>query len=127
MSIFLSVRLDALPKFTSYWRGPFKVLAKLSEVLYKVNCGRKEKEQVIHCDRMKACRKQLLRGETEPEEDKVEKSEPEKLDANNECELSDDLHTPHDAGLETVEELAGGPRSTRPQRPPRWLKDYVQE
>ena len=91
-----------------------------------MNCGRKEKEQVIHCDRMKACRKQLLRGETEPEEGKVEKSEPEKLDADNECELSDDLQTPHDAGLGTVE-LAGGPRSTRLRRPPRWLKDYVQE
>lgn len=56
------------PKLTSCWRGPFQVLAKISEVLYKVNCGRNGKEQMVHCDRMKACKAQVLRGEDiEPE------------------------------------------------------------
>ena len=51
------------PKLTSYWRGPFRVLAKVSEVLYKVSCGRNEKEQAVHCDRMKVCRRLVLKGE----------------------------------------------------------------
>jgi hypothetical protein len=48
---------------TSYWRGPFQVLSEVSEVLYKINCGRKGKEQVVHCDRIKICNAQVLRGE----------------------------------------------------------------
>ena len=50
-------------KLTSYWRGPFQVVAKVSEVLNKVNCGRNGKKQVIRCDRMKVSKAQVLRGE----------------------------------------------------------------
>ena len=52
-------------KLTPFWRGPFKVTGKLSEVLCKVNCGRSNAEQMIHCDRIKLCRQQVLRGELE--------------------------------------------------------------
>ena len=52
-------------KLTPFWRGPFKVTGKLLEVLYKVNCGRNNDEQIIHCDRIKLCRQQVLRGELE--------------------------------------------------------------
>ena len=34
-------------------------------MLYKVNCGRNKTEQVIHCDRIKSCKQQILRSETE--------------------------------------------------------------
>jgi hypothetical protein len=37
-------------KFTSFWRGPFNILGKLSEVLYEVDCGRNNEPQIIHCD-----------------------------------------------------------------------------
>jgi hypothetical protein len=43
-------------KLTSYWRGPFQALSKVSEVLYKINCERKGKEQVVPCDRIKICK-----------------------------------------------------------------------
>ena len=52
-------------KFTSYWRGPFEVKEKLSQVLYKVNCGRSDSLQIIHVDRIKKARKQVLHGEAE--------------------------------------------------------------
>jgi hypothetical protein len=39
------------PKLTSFWRGPYKVEKKLSDVLYTVACGFKGKSTVIHCDR----------------------------------------------------------------------------
>ncbi len=52
-------------KLTSYWKGPFQVSEKLSDVLYKVNCGRSGSSAVIHCDRMKRARKQVLTGEEE--------------------------------------------------------------
>ena len=52
-------------KLTSYWRGPYKILGKVSEVLYKVNCGPGVIVQVIHCDRIRKCKKQTLRNETE--------------------------------------------------------------
>lgn len=41
------------PKFTSYWRGPYKVLSKLTDLTYKVDCGSRGKPQVIHVARMR--------------------------------------------------------------------------
>ena len=34
-------------------------------VFYIINCGRRGRPQVIHVDRMRLCKGQLLRGETE--------------------------------------------------------------
>ncbi|CAG2224593.1 unnamed protein product [Mytilus edulis] len=56
------------PKFTSYWRGPFRVLKEYSDVNYLINCGRRGRPQVIHVDRMRLCKGQHLRGETEMNE-----------------------------------------------------------
>ena len=56
-------RVGHSSKLTSYWRGPYEVLGKLSDVLYKVNCGRDRAPLIIHCDRMKAARSQVLLGE----------------------------------------------------------------
>ncbi|CAC5410678.1 unnamed protein product [Mytilus coruscus] len=62
--VFFPVRkLGQSPKFTSYWRGPFKVLKQYSDVTYLVNCGRKGRPQVIHVDRMRQCKDQRLLGE----------------------------------------------------------------
>ena len=35
-------------KLSSYWRGPFKVIEKYTDVTYKVDCGRRGKPQIIH-------------------------------------------------------------------------------
>ena len=49
--LFPQKKVGCSSKLTSFWRGPFDVVAKLSKVLYRVNCGRNGKDQVIHCDR----------------------------------------------------------------------------
>lgn len=41
------------PKFTSYWRGPYKVLSKLTDLTYKVDCGPRGMPQLIHVDIMR--------------------------------------------------------------------------
>ena len=37
-------------KFNLFWKGPFEVVDKISDVLYKVKCGRDLSEKVIHCE-----------------------------------------------------------------------------
>ena len=51
------------PKFTSFWRGPFKVVKKISDLTYLVNCGPRGLDQVIHVDRMRKKPAQILSGE----------------------------------------------------------------
>ena len=64
--IFFPVRKSGCSsKLTSYWRGPFKVSKKLSDVLYEVNCGRYGCTQVIHVDRIRKAKHQFLLGEEE--------------------------------------------------------------
>ena len=43
----------ASPKLTSFWQGPFKVIKKMSDWTYLVNCGPRGSDQVIHVDRMR--------------------------------------------------------------------------
>lgn len=64
MYVHFPLRAPGLsPKFTSQWRGPYKVLTQKSPVNYEVDCGRNGKMQVIHTDRMRPCPNQLLKGE----------------------------------------------------------------
>ena len=60
------------PKFTSYWQGPFRVIRKMSDLTYLVNCGTRGKKQVIHVDRMKKKYPQVLTGECQPYSQKDE-------------------------------------------------------
>lgn len=46
------------PKLTSFWKGPYKIMSKFSDVLYKVNCGRDGVPQIIHVDRIRKAVKQ---------------------------------------------------------------------
>ena len=50
-------------KLSSFWKGPFKVLSQVSNVLYKVDCGRKNEPQIVHCDRLRKRLSQNLSGE----------------------------------------------------------------
>ena len=103
------------------------MVAKLSEVLYRVNCGRNGKDQVIHCDRMKVCKKQLLRGEVDGDVGTQSQEGHESVDeAEANCQ-ADDVLGYKDRGLETVEDLAGGSDNKRVRRPPAWLKDFVRD
>lgn len=67
--VFFPVRkVGCSSKFTSFWRGPYQIIQRLSEVLYKVNCGRSGEEQIIHCDRLMKAKKQVLTGENQDNE-----------------------------------------------------------
>ena len=58
-------KIGTSAKLTPFWRGPYQITGKLSEVMYKVNCGRNRTDQVIHCDRIRIRRQQILRGKIE--------------------------------------------------------------
>ena len=61
---FPNVPAGTTHKLASRWRGPFKILDRLSEVTYRIPCGYKGKKQVIHADRMRLRHPQVLRGES---------------------------------------------------------------
>ncbi len=106
-------------KFTSFWRGPYQIMGKLSAVLYKVDCGRNKTTQVIHCNRIKKCREQTLTGEAEEAEVGNEGMEDTYDDT--------DVHFPdpaiNDRPITEVDDLLSGEK--RHRRPPVWAKDYV--
>ncbi|CAG2249606.1 unnamed protein product [Mytilus edulis] len=132
--VFFPVRkLGQSPKFTSYWRGPFKVLKQYSEVTYLVNCGRKGRPQVIHVDRMRQCKDQRLLGEPLLGE-RLQGLEP----SNQVSEMNDraqvvDESAPIEFDFENIyetieqDEHINLPRLRRERKPPTWLNDYVQD
>ena len=93
-------------KLTSYWRGPFQVFDKLSDSLYKVNCGRESQVQVIHCDRLRKARQQMLAREDNIVVEDVGLSEP--------------LPSMHDGGYEV-----DFSKEKRVRWKPEWMKDYI--
>ena len=109
------------PKLTLYWRGLFQVVANVSEVLYKVNCGRNGKEQVVHCERMKACKAQVLRGEGT--EQKPSDSPNAQVDL---IEKDDNLCSSY-KNVEVTEELVAASRPKRERRTATWLQSYIQD
>ena len=50
------------PEFTRYWRGPFKIIKKLSDVTYTVNCGIRGSNQVIHIEKLSELKHWLGKG-----------------------------------------------------------------
>ena len=62
------------------WRGPFKLITKITDVTYKINCDRKGKPQVIHVDRIRKKYPQNLPGE-----------ESEQIESYEETVATDDL------------------------------------
>ena len=93
-------------KLTSYWRGPYQIFDKLSNSLYKVNCGREGQVQVIHCDRLRKAKQQVLARE----DNIVEEDEG----------LSEPLPSMHNGGYEV-----DFSKEKRVRRKPEWMKDYI--
>ena len=61
--VFLPVKKVGISgKFTSYWKGPLQVVGKMSDVLYSIDCGGNGSHQVIHCDRIRRCPEQVMKG-----------------------------------------------------------------
>ncbi|WAR17434.1 hypothetical protein MAR_032028, partial [Mya arenaria] len=81
-------------KFTSFWKGPYTVLRKMSVVLYEINCGRKGKGQVIHCDRIRKSKSQALDRENDNVEEHNEVKDDQMVE-------SDNIDDEHDVDLNT--------------------------
>jgi hypothetical protein len=107
------------------WRGPFKVIAKITDVTYKINCGRKGKPKVIHVDRIRKKYSQNLPGDEneqiESYEEKVAKDDltnksmktDKAMEFNSNKEISDNV------GIDSEVQ-----RSGRQKRKPAWLANY---
>lgn len=98
-------------KLTSYWRGPFQVSNKLFDVLYKVNCGRSGSTSVIHCDRMRKAKEQVLAGEVFDGDQTTVENE---LSSDDEGRVQDDEYQ---QGIVSDHK--------RIRRNPVWTKDYI--
>ena len=113
-------------KFTSFWRGQFKVIRKCSDVTYEVKCGPRGKPQIIHVDRMKKCVNQKLHGESDMEQKDSELQEhnsndvDDRKEINKSPEMDSEVHFP-ERYLEAEEPEI---RPRRERRQPYWLKDY---
>lgn len=107
---------------TARWRGPFQITGKLSDILYKVNCGYNRTEQVIHCDRIRLCKQQILRDETDliDNETMVDNSSNDDFHSVNEDNMAEINHMP-DVNVEQNDDSD----SKRIRRKPVWTKDYV--
>ena len=107
------------PKFTSFWRGPYTVVEKCSEVTYKVRCGQRDQVQVIHVDRMRQKKDQSLRNESSGDADPCSQLSSDSAE--------DQTGSENVSGSSLVEE----DQDTRPtnsgrtRRPPLWMSDYV--
>ena len=103
-------------KFASYWRGPFEVKDKLSDVLYKVDCGRSGSVQVIHTDRMRKIKSQVLRGEN--------LYLPVQTGSSDEANFKNSDIEKIGEGKQEEDEVQYSARG-RKVRKPEWLKEYV--
>ncbi|MCG8033054.1 MAG: DDE-type integrase/transposase/recombinase, partial [Candidatus Thiodiazotropha taylori] len=62
--VFFPIRTSGCSrKWTSFWRGPFKVSKKLSDVLFEINCGQNGTSELIHIERIMKAGDQTLPGE----------------------------------------------------------------
>ena len=120
------------PKFTSYWRGPYKVIRKMSDVTYMVDCGPYGSKQVIHVDRMRLKHSQILKGENE------NIAESMSMGATHEnlqdigtttdvVEVENEQSQIRDENQVLDKEADLPTRQFRCRRPPVWLKDYETE
>ncbi|KAK3102810.1 hypothetical protein FSP39_014067 [Pinctada imbricata] len=126
-------------KFVSFWRGPYKVLKKMSNLTYEIDCGPKGKPQVIHVDRMRKRHKRCLVNDNptsshhtdradEPSvsHDKPSVSRDEPSESRDEPSDSrdeqSDTRGPNERDLENDENLSAFGRK---RKAPSYLSDFV--
>lgn len=104
------------PKLASFWKGPFKVLDKCSDVTYKVLCGQRGTPQIIYVDRIRAKKSQVL--ENEVHESSLEQAPSSRTSDDVIIDIED---------VDPVESLAPDNNTRRRRRRPPWMSDYVTE
>lgn len=124
-------------KLTSFWRGPYKILGKCSELNYRVDCGQRGKEQVVHVDRIRLRHPQLLRGESSQLDELVERESPNDIVELKEPDVVDDFDSENNQIGDQVSESTLGQQcpnderllgpSKRERRPPKWMSDYIRD
>ena len=122
--VFFAVKkVGCSSKFTCYWKGPFEVSRKLSRSLYVVNCGRRRTLQVIHCDRMRKAKRQILAGEDIADITGNENSDTEEQNIieNDSVWMGEDIPIFNEYN---DYEIDFG-RGKRNKQSPYWMKDYV--
>ncbi|CAC5402084.1 unnamed protein product [Mytilus coruscus] len=112
-------------KLTSFLKGPFKILDKYGDLIYKNDCGQRRKPQVVHVDRLKKKNKQSLRTEQD-------NSTFSPLDTINNCAEDDQVETPylqdiagHESTLPDEDTQESSSEGHRKRRKPVWMADYV--
>ena len=122
---FPNVKPGLTTKLACLWRGPFKVIAKITDVTYKINCGRKGKPQVIHVDRIRKKYPQNLPGEKneqiESHEETVAKDDlpNESMKKDKAMEFDSNKEISDNVGVDSEVQKSG-----RQKRKPAWLADY---
>lgn len=129
--IFFPVRKSGhSAKFTSFWRGPFRVEGRCTDVTYRVNCGLRGKSQVVHIDRIRRKHSQNLLNEKDQSESvQVEKSETELTESEYKAENTEE--SVDDIVLDGTEDKYIAQESPvmgkRTRRDPVWMRDYYSE
>ncbi|KAK3106230.1 hypothetical protein FSP39_015710 [Pinctada imbricata] len=100
------------PKLTKYWRGPFKILEKCSDITYKVDCGPRGMPQMIHVDRLRLKKKQILTHEKSEQDHPVSDSPPSSESFNEE------------SGSKLPPNTESALPGKRVRKSPRYLSDY---
>jgi hypothetical protein len=101
------------------------VIAKITDVTYKINCVRKGKPQVIHVDRIRKKYPQNLPGEENEQIESYEETVA-KDDIRNESMITDKA-TEFDSSKEISDNVGvdnEAQKSGRQKRKPAWLADY---
>jgi hypothetical protein len=101
------------------------VIAKITDVTYKINCGRKGKPQVIHVDRIRKKYPQNLPGEENEQIESYEETVA-KDDIRNES-MKTDKATEFDSSKEISDNVGvdnEAQKSGRQKRKPAWLAYY---
>ena len=106
------------------------VKKRISDVTYVVDCGRHGKDQVIHVDRMRPLRSQILTGEDDIDRDisGLEQTSPHdieqeaaKVDADKVGVQSNKSDSEENCDSDAHDKVLHRPFRSR--RPPVWLKD----
>ena len=113
-------RIGTSSKLTPFWKGPFQITGKLSDILNKVNCGQNRTDRIIHCDHIKRCREQILRGEAEQTD-----LNPHIDDSNHNNDPIDDQEPVTEDESDNDTEQNEDSDTQRVRKRPFWAKDYV--
>ena len=103
------------------------MIGKCSDLTYKVDCGTRGRDQIIHVDRLRVQHPQVLRGETGAADSaNWDEVHADVSDENAECTVEDDS-TRLISDREVTNDVAPLDPHKRERRTPKWMSDSVVE